>query len=111
MLGMEIRTKVADYVAQRIKALRAKGKEDGTPAYENVAVVRGNAMKYMANFFERAQVGFHVSGKFKVKKPANDSSTSSSRKSSSSTPTPTSNVALSPAESSPPTSSRNTHTI
>ena len=57
MLGMEIRTKVSDYVAQRILALRAKAKEEGKVAYENVAVVRGNAMKYMANFFEKGQVG------------------------------------------------------
>jgi tRNA (guanine-N7-)-methyltransferase len=67
MLGMEIRTKVADYVAQRIKALRAKGKEEGTPAYENVAVVRGNAMKYMANFFEKAQVGLIAHGNLEAK--------------------------------------------
>lgn len=51
MLGMEIRYKVADYVDKRIKALRAAGQ-----GYENVAVVRGNAMKYMANWFAKGQV-------------------------------------------------------
>lgn len=56
MLGMEIRTKVTDYVAHKIRALRAKAREEGTVAYENIAVLRGNAMKYMANFFEKGQV-------------------------------------------------------
>ncbi|KAI9026863.1 guanine-N(7)--methyltransferase-like protein [Hyaloraphidium curvatum] len=56
MLGMEIRHKVCAYVDQRIKALRAKAKEEGGQAYENIAVVRGNAMKYMANFFEKGQL-------------------------------------------------------
>jgi len=85
MLGMEIRVSVTDYVADRITALRlrcreleneplldtvhtepkeeAKDKaEDGIltkPApggYQNVSVIRGNAMKFLPNFFERAQL-------------------------------------------------------
>jgi len=52
MLGMEIRVKVSEYVQQKIKALR-----ELTPgSYQNVACIRGNAMKYLPNFFHKSQL-------------------------------------------------------
>lgn len=51
MLGMEIRTKVSSFVHERIRASRAA---DDT--CHNVAVCRTNAMKYLPNFFLRAQL-------------------------------------------------------
>eukprot|EP00741_Cyanophora_paradoxa_P025066 tig00000342_g24194.t1 len=52
VMGMEIRDKVCEYVRQRILALRAEhpGK------YGNVAVVRANAMKYIANWIPGHQL-------------------------------------------------------
>jgi len=55
MLGMEIRVQVTQYVGDRIKALRVQ--EPQRPGgYQNVSVIRANAMKFMPNFFERAQL-------------------------------------------------------
>ena len=53
ILGMEIRVKVSAYVCQRIQALRDQHKNE---QYQNVAVIRSNAMKYMTNFFEKGQL-------------------------------------------------------
>lgn len=52
MVGMEIRLKVSDYVNDRIKALRAQ--QSGK--YGNVAVLQTNSMKYMPNYFCKAQL-------------------------------------------------------
>lgn len=52
MLGMEIRTKVEDYVYERIKALRIQKPGD----YQNVSIMRMNAMKFLPNFFEKGQL-------------------------------------------------------
>ncbi|KAL9549222.1 tRNA (guanine-N(7)-)-methyltransferase (tRNA(m7G46)-methyltransferase) [Mucor bainieri] len=52
MLGMEIRTKVEDYVYERIKALRVQKPGD----YQNVSIMRMNAMKFLPNFFEKGQL-------------------------------------------------------
>jgi len=52
MLGMEIRVKVSQYVQDRIAALR----EMHTGDYNNVACIRGNAMKYLPNFFRKGQL-------------------------------------------------------
>jgi len=52
MLGMEIRVKVSAYVHERIVAHRSQN--DGM--YQNVAVIRTNAMKYMTNFFKKGQL-------------------------------------------------------
>ena len=53
-IGIEIREKVASYVDQRIKALRAENKDkDDQDHFENIAVVRTNAMKCIANFFAK----------------------------------------------------------
>lgn len=52
MLGMEIRVKVSQYVQERVKALREM--HPGT--YQNIDCIRGNAMKYLPNFFTKGQV-------------------------------------------------------
>ena len=52
MLGMEIRVKVSDYVQDRIIAL----KQNHPGEYTNIACLRGNAMKYLPNFFRKGQV-------------------------------------------------------
>ena len=49
---MEIRTKVSDYVHKRIEALRIQSPGD----YQNIAVLRANAMKFIPNFFESGQL-------------------------------------------------------
>uniref|UniRef100_A0A1I7YCZ6 tRNA (guanine-N(7)-)-methyltransferase n=1 Tax=Steinernema glaseri TaxID=37863 RepID=A0A1I7YCZ6_9BILA len=52
MVGMEIRVKVADFVSDKIRALRAK-----VPGqYQNVCCLRTNAMKYLPNYFEKGQL-------------------------------------------------------
>jgi len=55
MLGMEIRVKVSDYVMDRIAGLR-KEHNEVTGGYNNLACIRSNAMKYLPNFFEKAQL-------------------------------------------------------
>ncbi|XP_065827437.1 tRNA (guanine-N(7)-)-methyltransferase-like [Oscarella lobularis] len=52
MLGLEIRVKVSDYVRERIEALRLQH----PGSYQNIAVIRSNAMKYMPNYFGKAQL-------------------------------------------------------
>ncbi|CAE6406341.1 tRNA (guanine-N7-)-methyltransferase [Rhizoctonia solani AG-1 IB] len=75
MLGMEIRVQVTQYVTDRIAALRQQSieaqarfdaqetrTEDNKPAelvdggYQNVSVVRANAMKFLPNFFVKDQL-------------------------------------------------------
>jgi len=64
MLGMEIRVQVTNYVEDRISALRlsnesatADDADLSTPRpYQNVAVVRGNAMKFLPNYMQKAQL-------------------------------------------------------
>lgn len=69
MLGLEIRTKVSQYVQQRIEALRAAAIQEASspavgeevlvsprPLYDNIAVLRSNAMKFLPNLFEKAQL-------------------------------------------------------
>ncbi|XP_017850422.1 tRNA (guanine-N(7)-)-methyltransferase [Drosophila busckii] len=53
-IGMEIRVKVSDYVIDRITALRHRHKDDG--AYQNIACLRTNAMKYLPNYFIKGQL-------------------------------------------------------
>lgn len=67
-VGMEIRVQVAQYVTDRITALRIQNAPRSaqessstlpSPApggYQNVSVLRANAMKFLPNFFERGQV-------------------------------------------------------
>nr|GLL39399.1 tRNA (guanine-N(7)-)-methyltransferase [Ipomoea trifida] len=52
MVGMELRDKVTEYVKERIVALRA----NNPGQYENISVVRTNSMKYIPNYFEKAQL-------------------------------------------------------
>ncbi|SCW04063.1 LAFE_0H05094g1_1 [Lachancea fermentati] len=54
ILGMEIRVQVTNYVEDRIIALRANNVK--TNAYQNINVLRGNAMKFLPNFFHQAQL-------------------------------------------------------
>ncbi|KAH7884583.1 putative methyltransferase-domain-containing protein [Phlebopus sp. FC_14] len=54
MLGMEIRVQVTQYVQDRISALRMTSATSSTPApYQNVSIVRANAMKFLPNFFPK----------------------------------------------------------
>jgi tRNA (guanine-N7-)-methyltransferase len=55
MLGMEIRLQVSEYVRDRIKALR-NPTDQQLPSCLNVAVVRTNAMKFLPNYFRKAQL-------------------------------------------------------
>ncbi|CAM0138508.1 tRNA (guanine-N(7)-)-methyltransferase (tRNA(m7G46)-methyltransferase) [Umbelopsis sp. WA50703] len=52
IVGMEIRLKVEEYVYERIKALRAQNPGQ----YQNVSIMRMNAMKFLPNFFEKGQL-------------------------------------------------------
>lgn len=52
MLGLEIRVKVSKYVQDRVTALRKLH----PGSYNNIACIRGNAMKYIPNFFNKGQV-------------------------------------------------------
>lgn len=54
ILGMEIRVQVTNYVEDRIIALRQQHAD--TKGFNNIAVLRGNAMKFMPNFFEKGQL-------------------------------------------------------
>ena len=57
LLGMEIRIQVTEFVAQKISALRAQNQQDGVVGgYQNISVLRGNAQKFLPNFFEKHQV-------------------------------------------------------
>lgn len=51
-LGMEIRTKVADYVQKRIIALRSQKPSQ----YTNVWCLRTNAMRYIPNYIHKGQL-------------------------------------------------------
>lgn len=53
---MEIRTSVTEFVQSKVKALRAQNAESDPTAYQNVACVRANSMKFLPNFFERGQL-------------------------------------------------------
>ena len=55
VLGMEIRLKVTQYVHQRIQALRDRH-PSAAAQYQNVGVIRANAMKFLPNFFDRGQL-------------------------------------------------------
>lgn len=55
LLGMEIRVQVTQYVEDRIIALREKHIKEKVN-YQNIAVIRGNAMKFLPNFFKKGQL-------------------------------------------------------
>ena len=51
-VGFELRVKVSDYVRERIAALR----EEHGGEYNNIALIRANAMKHLPNFFFKGQL-------------------------------------------------------
>ncbi|KAI8848015.1 putative methyltransferase-domain-containing protein [Chytridium lagenaria] len=54
MLGMEIRVKVEEFVEKKILALRTQNKDkkrDESGSYQNISVMRMNAMKYLSKMF------------------------------------------------------------
>ncbi|KAI9804303.1 MAG: tRNA (guanine-N(7)-)-methyltransferase (tRNA(m7G46)-methyltransferase) [Piccolia ochrophora] len=55
MLGMEIRVQVTEFVQERIRALRSQNSSTGL--YQNIACLRANSMKFLPNFFKKAQLG------------------------------------------------------
>jgi tRNA (guanine-N7-)-methyltransferase len=59
---MEIRVKVEEYVNQKILALR----QNHPGSYDNVSILRMNAMKFLPNFFEKHQVGYPETGSRKT---------------------------------------------
>ncbi|ODV59962.1 tRNA (guanine46-N7)-methyltransferase ASCRUDRAFT_76879, partial [Ascoidea rubescens DSM 1968] len=56
ILGMEIRLQVTEYVEDRILALRTKHLNEPINNYQNISVLRGNAMKFLPNFFKKSQL-------------------------------------------------------
>ncbi|KAJ4155336.1 hypothetical protein LMH87_000590 [Akanthomyces muscarius] len=52
MLGLEIRSQVTAFVQERIYALR----KQSPGAYQNAACIRANSMKFLPNFFRKAQL-------------------------------------------------------
>ncbi|KAJ3382289.1 tRNA (guanine-N(7)-)-methyltransferase (tRNA(m7G46)-methyltransferase) [Lobulomyces angularis] len=59
MLGMEIRLKVEEYVQKKIEGLRSQNvdkKFNEAGSYQNISVMRMNAMKFLPNFFEKGQL-------------------------------------------------------
>ncbi|KAL8712333.1 MAG: hypothetical protein Q9220_003484 [cf. Caloplaca sp. 1 TL-2023] len=54
IVGMEIRTQVTEFVQDRIKALRNQNAK--TALYQNIACLRANTMKFLPNFFKKAQL-------------------------------------------------------
>lgn len=55
-VGLEIRLQVTQFVEDKIRALRNQSKTDGGDAYQNIACIRANAMKFLPNFFNKAQL-------------------------------------------------------
>ncbi|KAK4981690.1 tRNA (guanine-N(7)-)-methyltransferase (tRNA(m7G46)-methyltransferase) [Elasticomyces elasticus] len=55
ILGLEIRTSVTEFVQEKIKALRMQNVGNAF-AYQNVSCIRANTMKFLPNFFEKAQL-------------------------------------------------------
>ena len=56
--GMEIRSKVCEYVRLRIDALRSDAVQSGLPtptAYQNASCLRTNCMRYLPNYFYKSQ--------------------------------------------------------
>ncbi|KAL8682198.1 MAG: hypothetical protein Q9186_001736 [Xanthomendoza sp. 1 TL-2023] len=54
LIGMEIRTQVTEFVQDRIKALRNQNAD--SDLYQNIACLRANTMKFLPNFFKKAQL-------------------------------------------------------
>ncbi|USP74591.1 tRNA (guanine-N(7)-)-methyltransferase [Curvularia clavata] len=54
ILGMEIRTSVTEYVQEKVRALRIQNA--ATNGYQNASCIRANTMKFLPNFFQKAQL-------------------------------------------------------
>ncbi|KAI1880708.1 hypothetical protein JX265_000948 [Neoarthrinium moseri] len=54
MLGLEIRTQVTEFVQERIRSLRVQ--EAASGKYQNIGCLRANTMKFLPNFFRKAQL-------------------------------------------------------
>jgi tRNA (guanine-N7-)-methyltransferase len=54
ILGLEIRSSVTEYVQEKTKALRTQHADSGM--YNNVSCIRANTMKFLPNFFQKAQL-------------------------------------------------------
>ena len=54
ILGLEIRSQVTEFVQNKIKALRAQSKDQ--KMYQNISCLRANTMKFLPNFFRKAQL-------------------------------------------------------
>ena len=54
ILGMEIRTSVTEYVQEKVRALRVQNSATG--GFQNASCVRANTMKFLPNFFHKAQL-------------------------------------------------------
>ncbi|KAF2267070.1 guanine-N(7)--methyltransferase [Lojkania enalia] len=55
ILGIEIRTSVTEYVQEKVRALRTQNKDTG--GFQNASCIRANSMKFLPNFFFKAQLG------------------------------------------------------
>ena len=57
---MELRTSVTEFVQEKIKALRHQQQQPDTTkisgSYQNISCLRTNSMKFLANYFGRAQL-------------------------------------------------------
>lgn len=53
-LGLEIRSKVSQFVQDLIQSERSENSASG--AYQNVSCLRANAMKFLPNFFRKGQL-------------------------------------------------------
>ncbi|KAJ4296482.1 tRNA (guanine-N(7)-)-methyltransferase (tRNA(m7G46)-methyltransferase) [Kalmusia sp. IMI 367209] len=53
-LGMEIRISVAEYVQEKIRALRTQ--HASGQSYQNISCLRANTMKFLPNFFKKHQL-------------------------------------------------------
>ncbi|KAF2767969.1 putative methyltransferase [Teratosphaeria nubilosa] len=60
ILGMEIRTSVAQFVRDKVKAMRAQALQDPKAqvpgSYQNISCLRVNTMKFLPNFFRRSHL-------------------------------------------------------
>jgi tRNA (guanine-N7-)-methyltransferase len=52
--GLEIRTSVTEYVQEKVRALRVQNAATG--GFQNAACIRANTMKFLPNFFQKAQL-------------------------------------------------------
>ncbi len=52
--GLEIRMQVTQFVLDKIRALRAQNEQ--TRLYQNIACLRANTMRFLPNFFAKAQL-------------------------------------------------------